>query len=59
MSMYFSATADTTLHIVILQNFPALLNQLVAHTFGKTADVCLLFGHAEYILHPAVGVFLC
>ena len=43
---------------MILQNLPALFNQSVAHILRKTADVRLLFGQAEDILHPSIGVLL-
>ena len=56
--IYFSATADTTLHLVILQNSTAFLDQPIAHIPGETADVRLLFGQAEDVLHPSIGVFL-
>ena len=43
---------------MILQNLPALLDQPVAHILGETADVRLLFGQAEDIPHPSIGVLL-
>jgi len=56
--MYFSATTDTSSLFMILQNFSALLDQPIAHILGKTADVRLLFGQVEDILHPSIGVLL-
>ena len=43
---------------MILQDSVALFDQLVAHIPEKTTDVRLLFGQAEDILHPTIGVFL-
>ena len=43
---------------MILQDSAAFFDQSVAHIPGETADVRLLFGQAEDILHPAVCVFL-
>ena len=43
---------------MILQDPVAFFDQSVAHIPGETADVRLLFGQAEDILHPAVGVLL-
>ena len=43
---------------MILQDPVAFFDQSVAHIPGETADVRLLFGQAEDILHPSIGVFL-
>ena len=43
---------------MILQDSAAFFDQSVAHIPGETSDVRLLFGQAEDILHPAIGVFL-
>ena len=43
---------------MILQDSAAFFDQSVAHIPGETADVRLLFGQTENILHPSIGVFL-
>jgi len=43
---------------MILQDSAAFFDQSVAHILGETSDVRLLFGQAEDILHPSVGVLL-
>jgi hypothetical protein len=43
---------------MILQDSAAFFDQSVPHIPGETADVRLLFGQAEDILHPSIGVFL-
>ena len=43
---------------MILQNFAAFFDQSVAHIPRETADVRLLFGQAEDILHPSIRIFL-
>ena len=42
-----------------MQDSVAFFDQSVTHIPGETSDVRLLFGQAEDILHPAIGVFLC